>query len=629
MPARHSPPSCGVDEAWSDLRHHLDWTRGEGTVVLLAVEARDDAEDLRSRTRLWARRAGEAWTSAPEDDTLVAWLRRHLPVPGVLWVGLWEETSRIPVLHALNELRIRLARPGAGCLVLCGPTRVMEEISREASDLWSIRSFAHVVHGAPSDPADLPEEPMGLPPARRGGPYRSTWRITLPADMRTEETAAVLRRVEHARSVLSRDPRAARQVLDGAGRVDSAAARVLVALVRAEVGGLLDDVVTAERYLATAVTDAASLPSSLVSQVLVAAYEIAMAMSAYEAAADAAGARLDIVREWVEVLGTPESRRELSVSLDRVGRVAEARGDLAAAEDAFTEALGIDRELVEVLGTPEARRDLSVSLNYVGRAAEARGDLAAAGDAFTEALGIDRELVEVLGTPESRRDLSVSLNYVGRAAEARGELGVAEEAFTEALGIDRELVEVLGTPESRRDLSVSLNYVGRAAQLRGELGVAEEAFTEALEVRRDLVEVLATPESRRDLSVSLNNVGRVAQARGDLAAAEEAFTEALRIRRELVEVLGTPESRRDLSVALTRVGLLALARGDLAAAEKALTEALGIDRDLAELLGTPESLSDLGSILELLAELAQALGDLDRAEALRAESRDLPAADSP
>lgn len=41
-----------IDEAWSDLRHHLDWTRGEGTLVFIAAESRAQAEGLRERVAL-------------------------------------------------------------------------------------------------------------------------------------------------------------------------------------------------------------------------------------------------------------------------------------------------------------------------------------------------------------------------------------------------------------------------------------------------------------------------------------------------------------------------------------------------------------------------------------------------
>ena len=45
--------AISIDEAWSDLRHHLDWTRDEGTLVLIATESRAQAEDLRQRAARW------------------------------------------------------------------------------------------------------------------------------------------------------------------------------------------------------------------------------------------------------------------------------------------------------------------------------------------------------------------------------------------------------------------------------------------------------------------------------------------------------------------------------------------------------------------------------------------------
>jgi len=61
--------------------------------------------------------------------------------------------------------------------------------------------------------------------------------------------------------------------------------------------------------------------------------------------------------------------------------LAETRGDWDAAEAAYQESLALARELEEMLGTPRARRDLSVSLDNVGRVALSRNDLVAADDA--------------------------------------------------------------------------------------------------------------------------------------------------------------------------------------------------------------------------------------------------------
>ena len=158
-----------VDEAWFDLRHHLDWTRGEGTLVFIVTESRAQAESLRERSALWAQRTGAPWMRAPADDSAAIWLRRHLPQRGILWVEIWDDAARLAALHVLNEARIRLAQPGGGCFVLCGPVRLLEEAAHEAADLWSIRSFARAVGDVVPTRADTAPELTGAPPSSDAG----------------------------------------------------------------------------------------------------------------------------------------------------------------------------------------------------------------------------------------------------------------------------------------------------------------------------------------------------------------------------------------------------------------------------------------------------------------------------
>ena len=473
-----------VDEAWSDLRHHLDWTRGEGTLVFIATESRVQAEDLRQRAALWAQRTDEPWMRAPADDSTALWLRRHLPQPGILWVELWDDTVRLAALHVLNEVRIRFARPGGGCLVLCGPVRLLEEAAHEAADLWSIRSFAHAVGSVVPTRAETVPERIEAPPSSDGG-YRSVWRVTLFDEMRDERAAAVLRDVDQARALLSSDLVYARRFLDGSKNADSELAQVLFGLVRAEIGGLLDDVVAVEVNLSSTLKHMADFPSDFRVQVADAALGVGERFGVYDAAAAAAEESLGIRRGLVDVLGTPGSRRDLSVSLNNVGRVAEARSDWGAAGRAYEESLQVARGLVDVLGTPGSRRDLSMSLDNVGRVAEARGDWGAAGRAYEESLGIRRGLVDVLGTPESRRDLSMSLNNVGRVAEAGDDWNLAEQIYEEAFGSFRDLANSLGTPESLHDLAISLS------NLAGVVELSDVERAEALRAGHDhLVKIL-------------------------------------------------------------------------------------------------------------------------------------------
>ena len=432
MAPGESVSAVSIDEAWSDLRHHLDWTRGEGTLVFIATESRAQAGDLRERSALWAQRTGEPWMRVPTDDSAMSWLRRHLPQRGILWVELWDDAVRLAVLHVLNEVRIRFARPGGGCLVLCGPIRLLEEAAREAADLWSIRSFAHAVRGVVPTHTEMALEHTESPPLLDSG-YRSVWRVTLLPEMRDERAAAVLRDVDRARMLLFSDPVRARRLIDGSKNADSELARVLFGLVRAEIGGIFDDVVAVEANLSSTLMYVVDFPSDFRVQVADAALGIGERFGAYDAASAAAEESLGIRRGLANVLGTPESRRDLSVSLDNVGRVAEARGDWGAAGRAYEEFLDLARGLADVLGTPESRRDLSVSLNNVGRVAEARGDWDAAEAAYEESLGIARELADSLGTPESLRDLIISL---GNLADVVERLGDAERA--ESLRAERD-----------------------------------------------------------------------------------------------------------------------------------------------------------------------------------------------
>ena len=429
MAPGESLSAVSIDEAWSDLRHHLDWTRGEGTLVFIATESRVQAGDLRERAALWAQKTGEPWMRVPENDSAAPWLRRHLPQRGILWVELWDNAARIAVLHVLNEVRIRFARSGGGCLVLCGPFHLLEEAAREAADLWSIRSFAHAVRGVVPTRIEAVPERTGSPSPDDGD--RSIWRVTLPDEMRDERAAAVLRDVDRARALLPSDPVRARRFLDGSKNADSELARVLFGLVRAEIGGIFDDIVAVEINLSSTLKHMADFPSGFRVQVADAVLSIGERFGAYDAAAAAVKESLGVRRGLVDVLGTPESRRDLSVSLNNVGRVAQARGDWRAAGRAYEESLGIRRSLARSLGTLGSRRDLSVSLNNVGRVAEARGDWDAAEQAYEESLEITLELMDSLGTPESLRDLIISLDNLAGVVGWRGDAKRAESLRAE------------------------------------------------------------------------------------------------------------------------------------------------------------------------------------------------------
>ena len=69
--------------------------------------------------------------------------------------------------------------------------------------------------------------------------------------------------------------------------------------------------------------------------------------------------------------------------------------------------------------TPQARRDLSVSLNNVGRVAEVRGEWDVAKDAYRESLEIRQELDDLLGTPQAQQDVATSVENLKRLGQNR------------------------------------------------------------------------------------------------------------------------------------------------------------------------------------------------------------------
>ena len=232
-----------LDQAWSDLRHHLEWTRREPTVAFIAAQSRDQSDDLRNRTALWCRRNREQWTPR-EAEGSADWLRRKLPMPGVLWLDLWaEERYLTENLHVLNELRIRLSCPGGGCLVVCGPVSLLRETAREAADLWSVRSFAHIVRTTlpPLVPARPAVDSASWQELAGGEKYSPTWRLTVPEQLRTPEASAALQEVSRSRSLLPADPAGARQVLDEARVGKSLVQRIVVLARRARIADKAGD----------------------------------------------------------------------------------------------------------------------------------------------------------------------------------------------------------------------------------------------------------------------------------------------------------------------------------------------------------------------------------------------------
>ncbi len=340
----------------------------------------------------------------------------------------------------------------------------------------------------------------------------------------------------------------------------------------------------------------------------------------------AADDMLKITRQGDE---TPQALRDLSISLDNAGQVAQQQGRWHDAQAAHDESLQLCRGLASLLGeAPQALRDLSVSLDHVGQVAQQQGRWHEAQAAYDESLQLRRGLASLLGeAPEALRDLSVSLNHVGQVAQQQGRWHDAQAAYEEGLQLRRGLASLLGeAPQALRDLSISLDHVGQVAEQQGRWHDAQAAYEESLQLHRRLASLLGeAPQALRDLSVSLNHVGQVAQQQGRWHEAQAAYDESLQLCRHLASLLGeTPQALRELSISLDNVGLVAEQQGRWHEAQAAYEESLQLRRGLASLLGeAPQALRDLSISLKHVGQVAQQQGRWHDAQAAYEESLQL------
>ncbi|MFV0457192.1 MAG: tetratricopeptide repeat protein, partial [Actinomycetales bacterium] len=161
---------------------------------------------------------------------------------------------------------------------------------------------------------------------------------------------------------------------------------------------------------------------------------------------DAGGAQSDFARA-LEVINEIAGAVSLEVEVrSQLLELAFAGGDVAAAEGHAERLLQIHEDLAERVGGPQELRDLSISLNNVGRVQEARGDWTGAETSHTRSLQIHEDLAERVGGPQELRDLSISLNNVGRVQETRGDWAGAETSYTRSLQVSEDLAERVGGP---------------------------------------------------------------------------------------------------------------------------------------------------------------------------------------
>ena len=347
----------------------------------------------------------------------------------------------------------------------------------------------------------------------------------------------------------------------------------------------------------------------------------------YLAAEVAAIAALKIAEKFAKKYPEdPNLQRELCVSYERLGDIAEARNNYYAAEGYYAKALEIGKRLAKKYPEdPQMQRDLSISYNNLGDIAKARNDYNAAEGYYTKALEISEKLAEKYPEdPQMQRDLSVSYNKLGGIAETRNDYKAVEGYYAKALEISERLAEKYPEdPQMQRDLSFSYNNLGDIAKARNDYKAAKRYYAKALAIREKLAEKYPEdPQMQRDLSFSYNKLGGIAETRNDYKAAEGYYSKALEIGERFAEKYpDDPGMQRDLSVSYNNLGDIAKARNDYNAAEGYYSKALEIGEKLAEKYPDDSQMQrDLSVSYGRLGGIAEALNDYNAAEGYYAKA---------
>lgn len=308
-----------------------------------------------------------------------------------------------------------------------------------------------------------------------------------------------------------------------------------------------------------------------------------------------------IFRRHAERTGTPEARRELSLALEKLADVIRDLDGHAAALPLYEESAAISRELAETVGTPGALRDLSVSLSRLGGAALAIDGPAAAKPYFDDGAAIVRQLAETHDDPGYWQGLAIALGRLAGIAWSLESPAAARPFAQEREAIARRLADTLDTPPARRGLVAALNRLGEIVLVTDGPAAARPLIEESARISRELADIFGTPEAWSDLAVTLHELGDLTDRLDAPDAAREIYSESADIARRLADRFDTLDAWRDLSVSLDRLGNVIRDIDGPAGARPVYEESASIRRALAERLDTPAAWHDLAIILNKLA----------------------------
>jgi tetratricopeptide (TPR) repeat protein len=381
-------------------------------------------------------------------------------------------------------------------------------------------------------------------------------------------------------------------------------------------------------------------------------------------------AALRIASTLVEGGSYGGAKRDLTVTLSKLGYLQSQAGDLTGARELLRRSLDVAEELAQA--SPDDRRakqDLRLSLTWLGAVERQDGKLSDARPLVQRALAISEDLANA--TPDSmqaKNDLSSSLVKLGELELQAGNLSVARSLGQRALAISAALERVdqnspmvllglwncswfLGEVELRaagpsgarshwqsalaladrmaeadpdsakakRNLALSFAKLAEVELESGNVAGARDLYQSSSEVFEQLMKAdQESANAKRDLSISLIMLGRTERRAGRLDRARGIYQRVLQQREELVKADSSDTTaKRDLMVAIGNLGWIEFDAGNLERARELFEQAVAMTEALAQV--DPDDAGakrDRAVTMEALGEVERKAGNVGRARDL-------------
>jgi len=303
----------------------------------------------------------------------------------------------------------------------------------------------------------------------------------------------------------------------------------------------------------------------------------------------------------------PEILRQRSIALVNSADIRKDLGDLIGALNSYDEALATQRKLAAQDPTDaKLQQDLCNSLEKIGDVLIAQGNVPLARGKFQEALDIREKLIDRL-----QLDLSFSYADIGYVFSVQGDSEQALEYCNRALAIREALLKQQpGDADLKRYKSTCLEQIGHELTVVGDFEKAVEVYRQSLEITRELAARDGNTMWQRDYSISLERMG-------DVLAAQAKWSDALRnyeASHSICLKLLSQDAKNsmwqsDLFWTYQDIGNVKLAQNNLQEAQNNYDAAFAIAKKLTETDSfNSEWESNLGIISEKKGETLTAQG---------------------